>query len=65
MEFNDTAILVLVIFCGVILIPALAMAGGLIFSLAADAGKGTTQSVVRIRGSRKWRRYEHRTITGE
>jgi hypothetical protein len=65
MEFNDTALPVFFMLCGIVLLPALAFTGCLVFSLAADAGRRMTHSVVRVRGSKKWRRYEHRKITGK
>jgi hypothetical protein len=55
----------LVIFCAVALTPATAVAAGLSFSLAVDAGQGMTHPVVRVLGSKRWRRYEHRKITGQ
>jgi hypothetical protein len=63
MVFNDTAILVLVVVCGVVLTPALVIAIGLTFGLATDVGRSMTHSVIRVRVSEKWRRYEHRKIT--
>ena len=65
MELNETALPVLVMLCGVVLLPALAITGGLIFSLAADAGRGMTHSIVRVHSGRRWRRYEDRKITGK
>ena len=61
MEFTDTAILILAIFCAVALTPAIAV--GLIFNLAVEAGQGITHPVVRVLGSKRWRRYEHQKIT--
>lgn len=65
MELNDAALPVFVILCGVVLIPAVAVVSGLIFSLAADAGRGMTHATVRVHGSKIWRRYEHRKNTGQ
>jgi hypothetical protein len=65
MELNDTAVPVFFMLCGVILIPTLAVMSGLIFSLAAGVERGMTHSAVRVRGSKRWRRYEHRKNTGQ
>ena len=65
MELNDTAVPVFIMLCGVVLIPAFAVMSGLIFSLAAGVERGMTPSVVRVRGSKRWRRYEHRKNTGQ
>ena len=58
MELNDTAVPVFIMLCGVVIIPALAIMGGLIFSLVSDGERGIAHSAVRVRGSKRWRRYE-------
>jgi len=65
MEINDTVLPVFVMLCGVLLIPALAVTSGLIFSLAADAGRERNRPVTGARSGRRWRRYEDRKITGK
>ena len=65
MELNDTAVPVFFMLCGVVLIPAFAVVSGLIFSLAAGVERGMTHSAVRVRGSKRWRRYEYRKNTGQ
>ena len=64
MGFNDTAVLVLMVLCGGALAAAFAITGGLIFSLAADAGRGLTHKALPVRWGERWRRYEYRKITG-
>ena len=65
MELNEMALPIFVMLCGVILIPAFAIMSSLIFSLAANTGRGKTHRLVPVRGGWRWKRYEHRKITGQ
>ena len=64
MELSEKAILILAVLCGGVLAPALGAAVALMLGIAADARQGLAHKALPVRSGGRWRRYEHRKITG-